>query len=99
NPGVAVVVQIQPTDSLLPDHGPKMHEHTDPSRRLRARRERPRGRRTAEQSDELASLNAGYGDFLPCRVASAPAGIQPAGDDARFTAPSSCRRTGGRSLG
>jgi hypothetical protein len=32
-------------------------------------------------------------------VASAPAGIQPAGDDARFTAPSSCRRTGGRSLG
>src|SRR5215472_16926920 len=36
-----------------------------------ARRERPRSRRAAEQRDELAAPDAGHGDFLPCRVASA----------------------------
>src|SRR6516164_2057502 len=80
----------------------KAAEHADPPHAvalLRARREWPCGRRRAEQRDELAPLHAGHRDFLPCRVASAPPGSPPAGDDARLTAPSSCRTTGGKSLG
>src|SRR5262249_26458343 len=39
---------------------------------LSTRRERPRGYRAAKQRDELAPLHAGHGDFLPCRMPSAP---------------------------
>jgi hypothetical protein len=34
-------------------------------RRLRTRRERPRGRSTAEQRDELAPFHVEHRDFLP----------------------------------
>src|SRR5262245_5294971 len=46
----------------------------NPRSLLRARRERPR--RRAEERDELTPLDAGHGDFLPGRVASAPPGRQ-----------------------
>src|SRR5262245_40757074 len=41
------------------------HRHR---RLLRARRKRPRGRAAGDQRDELPPLNAGHGDFLPCRM-------------------------------
>jgi hypothetical protein len=41
-------------------------------RRLRARRERPRGYRAAEQRDELAPSNVGHGLPLGTRCASLP---------------------------
>src|SRR5262249_31155747 len=53
---------------------PGTHEPDDGHRRLpRACRKRP-GRRAAEERDERAAFNAGHGDFLPCRVASARPG-------------------------
>src|SRR6266404_3153051 len=47
------------------------------ARLLRTRRERPRDCRAAEQRDELASLHADHGEFLPCRLASSPPGTAP----------------------
>src|SRR5262249_1066909 len=45
-----------------------VHEDANPPqtfRLLRARRERPRGRRAAQQRDELASSHIGHGGVLP----------------------------------
>jgi hypothetical protein len=43
-------------------------DHYDrlPELALRPRRERPRGRRAANECDELAPFHVGHGDFLPC---------------------------------
>src|SRR5262249_20322596 len=67
--------------------GPPAVEKSDHGHRrlLRVRRERPRGRRAAEQRDELAPFHAEHGDFLayallarqPTRALSFPA-HQPA---------------------
>jgi len=59
------------------------HRHR---RLLRARRERPRRRRAAEEADELAPPYAEHGDSLPCH-------------DAGFTARSACHGPAGKSLG
>jgi len=54
---------------------------------LRARRERPRGRRAAEQRDEVAALHIGH------QVSSR------LGVDSRSIARPTCRRKAGKSLG
>jgi hypothetical protein len=42
------------------------------TRLLRARCERPRRRRAADERDEFAPLHAEQGEFLPCHLASSP---------------------------
>src|SRR6516164_6822002 len=57
-------------------------QHADPPypvRLLRARRQRPRGRRAPEERDELASPHVEHGDFLPYAYSA------PTGPFGRFT--------------
>jgi len=63
-------------------------------RLLRARRERPRYRRTADKRDEVAPFHVEHGDFLPCAL-SAP----PTGPYARFSARAACSGAVRKSLG
>jgi hypothetical protein len=60
---------------------------------LRARRERPRYGRAAEQSDEIATFYVEHGDSSPMRYQSR----RLAG--AQSSAASACRRAAGKSLG
>ena len=65
-------------------------------RLLRARRERPRGRRAAEQADELAPPHAGHGLPPRCRRRSYQAGTARR---SRFDASGACRGQGQPVLG
>src|SRR6516165_6940663 len=70
-------------------------QHADPPypvRLLRARRQRPRGRRAPEERDERALPHVEHGDFLPYAYSA------PTGPFGRFTPRSACRTVVHRDL-